>query len=199
MPLRLARLLAIIVVVGLAAIGFSQLFFHPATISPAEAARSTLDFIEKQAKEIKSKLTSGTAGEYIYGDLIGVKEVIDGDTIVLDNGEKVRYIGVDTPELDDNTKGLECYGIEATERNRDLVKGKQVRLFKDVSERDRYGRLLAYVYRDDGVFVNYELVKGGFAVAAAYPPDVQKAELFSVMEREARADKTGMWGNCNKK
>ena len=87
--------------------------------------------------------------------------VIDGDTIALENGETVRYLGVDTPETVNPTKPVQCYGPEASEANRQLVGGKRVRLER-CPDRDQYGRLLRYVYVD-GVFVEAELVRGGYA------------------------------------
>src|SRR5690606_37504664 len=111
-----------------------------------EAAKAGIAIIEEKMADFNgSEYADGSS--YRYGDLITVREVIDGDTIILENGDKVRYIGIDTPELDDNSKGVECYSVEATQENRNLVKDKKVRLYKDTNERDRYGRLLAYVYR----------------------------------------------------
>lgn len=120
--------------------------------------------------------------------------VVDGDTIVAaiggPRGTKVRLIGIDTPERD------ECFYRAATERMRALVDGKHVRLVRDVSETDRYGRLLRYVYVGD-VFVNAILVSEGFANAATYPPDVAHALEFVKLERVARAAKRGLWaGGC---
>lgn len=126
-----------------------------------------------------------------------VVRVIDGDTIeVVQNGVTYteRYIGIDTPE----THGeVEPFGQEATEANRQLVEGKMVRLEKDVSETDRYGRLLRYVYVEvegQEIMVNAELVRLGYALAATYPPDVKYAELFLQLEREAREAGRGLWG-----
>ncbi|MBU2607911.1 MAG: thermonuclease family protein, partial [Chloroflexi bacterium] len=102
-------------------------------------------------------------------DTVAVIKVIDGDTIVIEGGYRVRYIGIDTPEIHPR---LEAYGIEAWQANRRLVEGKRVRLEKDVSETDRYNRLLRYVYVD-GVFVNAELVRMGLARVKSYPPDTK--------------------------
>lgn len=122
-----------------------------------------------------------------------VSRVIDGDTIELSTGDKVRYIGIDTPE---NTTSRECFGAEATEANRKLVEGKEVNLEKDVSETDRYGRLLRYVYVGE-TMVNEELVVSGFAYASAYPPDVKYQERFLQAQQQAVAENAGLWGsNC---
>ena len=120
---------------------------------------------------------------------VEVIRVIDGDTITIEGGERVRYIGIDTPEIHPHP---EPYGIEAWQANRRLVEGKGVRLERDVSETDKYGRLLRYVYVDS-VFVNAELVKAGLAHAKAYPPDTKYQDFLEEMEAEARRAGRGMW------
>jgi len=118
-----------------------------------------------------------------------VKRVIDGDTIKVDlNGKayKVRYIGINTPEYN------QPCGDKATQANSYLVSGKTVILEKDVSETDKYGRLLRYIYVGD-LFVNAHLVKFGWAQAATYPPDVKYSDLFVSLEREARENNEGCW------
>jgi len=119
-----------------------------------------------------------------------VIQVIDGDTIIIDGGYRVRYIGIDTPEIYPET---EAFGIEAWQANCELVEGKEVRLEKDVSETDKYGRLLRYVYVDDDVLVNAELVKQGLAQAKAYPPDTKYQDYLEEVEAEARGAGRGMW------
>ena len=119
-----------------------------------------------------------------------VERVVDGDTIdvrIGDETHRVRYIGMDTPEVGDP------FAWEATERNRELVQGQTATLVKDVSETDRYGRLLRYVFVGD-TFVNYELVAQGFAMASTYPPDVACAETFVEAQRAAIAAAVGLWG-----
>jgi micrococcal nuclease len=118
-----------------------------------------------------------------------VTQVIDGDTIVIDTGHKVRYIGINTPEV---YPEQEAYGVEAWQANRKLVEGKEVRLEPDVSETDKYGRLLRYVYVDEKL-VNAELVKLGLAEATAYPPDTKYQSLLEQLEGEARKARRGMW------
>jgi micrococcal nuclease len=124
-----------------------------------------------------------------------VSRVVDGDTIELGTGERVRYIGIDTPETVDPRKEVQCFGKEASVKNKELVEGKEVRLVKDVSDKDKYGRLLRYVYVGD-VFVNEKLVSEGYARVATYPPDVAYAERFIEAERVARENKLGLWGGC---
>jgi micrococcal nuclease len=128
------------------------------------------------------------------GEWARVTKIVDGDTIHVDGDIKVRYIGIDTPETKHPTKGLEPFGREATEANRRLVMGKRVLLVKDVSETDRYGRLLRYVFLEDGTFVNLKLVEDGFARVSTYPPDVRFADLFLEAERKAREGGRGLWG-----
>jgi micrococcal nuclease len=128
-----------------------------------------------------------------------VVRVVDGDTIEvqLPDGrcEKVRYIGINTPEIHHPTKGTQPGGAEAREMNRRLVEGKTVDLEFDVQQRDKYGRLLAYVRTKDGTLVNTELVFRGFAGAATYPPNVRYADYFRTLERSAREQKRGLWGD----
>lgn len=119
-----------------------------------------------------------------------VTRIIDGDTIEVDiNGQsyRVRYIGMDTPE-----RGRP-YFDEATEANRALVAGQTVYLVKDVSDTDRYGRLLRYVYLADGTFVNAQLVEDGYAQVASFPPDVAQIDYFLELQRAARDAQLGLW------
>ncbi len=120
---------------------------------------------------------------------VRVVRVIDGDTIEIAGGAHVRYIGIDTPET---YPEKEPYGPEAKAKNIELVEGKLVTLEQDVSNTDRYGRLLRYVYVD-GVFVNGELVRLGYARAAAYPPDTRYQWQLELLEKEAKAAKLGIW------
>jgi endonuclease YncB( thermonuclease family) len=118
--------------------------------------------------------------------------IIDGDTIdVLLDGRShtVRYIGVDTPERD------APFYTEATAANAELVEGQTVILVRDVSETDRFGRLLRYVYLSDGTFVNAELLRRGYAQAVTFPPDVSHAEEFADLQTEAAAAGLGLWAD----
>ncbi|OGY23843.1 MAG: hypothetical protein A2172_05325 [Candidatus Woykebacteria bacterium RBG_13_40_15] len=122
-------------------------------------------------------------------------KVIDGDTIEIEGGQKVRYIGIDTPETVDPNETVQCFGKEASAKNKELVDGKEVRLVKDVSETDKYGRLLRYVYVGN-TFVNDYLVRQGYAHASSYPPDVKYQSKFSEAEKEARDNNRGLWSAC---
>lgn len=127
-----------------------------------------------------------------------VTQVIDGDTIsvLIDNQVyPVRYIGIDAPETKAPGEPAEPKGEEATALNRSLVEGQIVTLVKDISETDRFNRLLRYVFVPDlnGIFVNHELVRSGCAEALAYPPDVACNAFFEAAEREARAERLCLW------
>src|SRR4030043_1802256 len=121
--------------------------------------------------------------------------VIDGDTIVVTIGgqeEKVRLIGVDTPETVHPEKPVEYFGKEASEFTKRIVEGKEVRLEFDWQERDKYGRLLAYVYLSDGTFLNAEIIKQGYGFAFTKYP-FKYLEEFRKYEREARQKGRGLW------
>jgi len=125
------------------------------------------------------------------GDVATVTEVIDGDTLEVKLGGKswrLRYIGVDAPERE------EPFYEEALDFNRNLVAGGTVILVKDVSETDQYGRLLRYVYLEDGTFVNAELIRHGLARLVTFPPDVAQTSFLKDLQAEARAAGAGMWG-----
>jgi len=125
-----------------------------------------------------------------------VSKVIDGDTIEVEGGMKVRYIGVDTPETVHPLKGVQCFGRQATEKNKELVEGKKVRLEKDISETDKYGRLLRYIWIGNQM-VNEILVKEGFAFSSSYPPDIKYQERFRAAETDARVSNKGLWEQCS--
>lgn len=138
--------------------------------------------------------TRGEESDPFVGEFRVVR-VIDGDTVEIEGGERVRYIGIDAPESVTPGEPVGCFGEEASRANRELAEGKTVRLEKDVTDRDRYGRLLRYVYAGD-TFVNLELVRGGFAYAKDYPPDSAKRDVLGSAEREARAAGAGLWNVC---
>jgi micrococcal nuclease len=130
-----------------------------------------------------------------------VVRVVDGDTIVarLDSGttERVRLIGVDTPESVKPGTPVQCFALKASAYTKHLLTGKAVRLVPDAEARDRYGRLLAYVYREpDGLFVNADLVRRGYAQTLTIPPNVRFAERFLALARQARDAGVGLWSAC---
>jgi len=124
------------------------------------------------------------------GDRVRVSYVIDGDTIeVVEQGQayRVRYIGVDTPERD------EPFYQEAADANRKLVDQQEVILVRDVSETDQYGRLLRYVFLQNGTFVKAELIAQGYGRVVTFPPDVAQIDLFTQLQREAQQNRRGLW------
>lgn len=131
-----------------------------------------------------------------YGRAIKVVRVIDGDTIELINGDRLRYIGIDTPEEVDPRKPVQCFAKEAADENKTLVEGKLIIFYKDVSDRDKYGRWLGFVYLNDGTFVNLALVREGFAFSYPYKPDISKAGEFKQAEAQAHQAQRGLWTAC---
>jgi micrococcal nuclease len=129
---------------------------------------------------------------------VHVTKVTDGDTIHVSyqgQDERVRLIGIDTPEVPwYGTRG-DCFGVEAGLFARRRLSGRSVRLAFDTGRRDRYGRLLAYVYLDGELF-NLTLVRLGYARADAVPPDTRRAQEFAHAESEARAAGRGLWSAC---
>lgn len=147
-----------------------------------------------EATEATSSAALGVEGQETV-----VIEAIDGDTIEIAGGQRVRYIGIDTPETVDPRRPVGCYGKEASLENKSLVEGKKVILEKDVSETDKFNRLLRYVYvKDEGktIFINEYLAREGFAKSSSYPPDIKYQQVFIEAEREARELKKGLWGKC---
>lgn len=168
----------------------------------------TLFFFAAQRLSLRAPrvLPDVPADTGVYED-IAVVHIYDGDTIRLANGEKVRFVGVDTPESSENRKlfrdaarsgrdiqQILSMGRRAAEYTKALLGGRRVRLEFDIERRDKYGRLLAYVYRaDDGLFVNEALVKNGYAYPMTIPPNIRYADDFRKLFREAQKAKRGLW------
>lgn len=130
-----------------------------------------------------------------------VELVVDGDTVdvtVGGDGERVRLIGIDTPETKRPDTPVECFGPEATAFTQSLLPpDTPVRLERDVVGRDDYGRILAYVYRvSDGILVNYEIIRQGYARPLTIPPNAAHADLFVEAARQAERDDVGLWSSC---
>lgn len=142
---------------------------------------------------------------YDYSNIL-VKRVIDGDTLQLESGERVRLIGIDTPEMHESDRlyresqrtgqdalDIKKLGIRAWEFTKNLVEGKNVSLEFDVEKYDKYGRVLAYVYLKDGTFLNAQIIQKGYANLLTIPPNVKYAQLFLKLYQEARINKRGLW------
>lgn len=141
------------------------------------------------------------SGAYIAGtnDYLPVTKIVDGDTFWADNGTskgvKVRLIGVDAPESRNVFKKVVgYYGKEAKAYLSKMISGKNVKLIRDVDSLDQYGRTLAYVYLEDGTFINADIVKNGYAMVMTIPPNVKHADEFVKFQQEARENSKGLWG-----
>lgn len=163
------------------------------------------DQLTKPSEEIKLSVPFGKT--YNYVDIL-VKRAVDGDTLVLETGERVRLIGIDTPEMHESKKlyrdsarnkqsvdVIKRLGQRAYKITKDMVEGKRVSLEFDVEKYDPYGRLLAYVYLNDKskTFVNAEIVKQGYASLMTIPPNIKYADLFKKLYQEARENRRGLW------
>lgn len=148
------------------------------------------------AAEVSETSTEALISENDDKSYVVVERVVDGDTFVTEGGDRVRMILINTPESvhPDQSKNTE-FGEIASEYVKKLLQGKKVYLEKDVSEEDRYGRLLRYVYLEDGTFVNELIVKEGFGQIATYPPDVKYKDIILAAEQYARENKKGLWAD----
>jgi micrococcal nuclease len=131
----------------------------------------------------------------VHGERAYVARVIDGDTIELADGERVRYIGINTPESVDPRRPVQCFGKEASAYNKELVQGEWVELETDITNRDKYGRLLRYIWLGD-VLINEQLLRDGYAQVKTYPPDVKYVDRYRVAQTEAREAGRGLWHAC---
>lgn len=148
----------------------------------------------------RSEPTTTVSSGVVIGNARVVR-VVDGDTIEVDvdgRDERVRLIGIDTPESVKPESPVECFGPEASKYTESLLpEGTAIRLERDVEARDPFDRLLAYVYRvDDGLFVNLEIVRQGYAQPLTIPPNVAHADDFVDAARSAEADDVGLWAAC---
>jgi micrococcal nuclease len=132
-------------------------------------------------------------------DAAQVRRVVDGDTILLTSGERVRLIGVDTPESVKPGTPVQCFAKRASAFTHTVLDGARVQLVFGAERRDRYGRLLAYVYRArDGLFVNAELVRRGYARTLEIAPNTGHARQFAALASDARRAGKGLWGACRR-
>lgn len=161
---------------------------------------SIIDYVEENYNiDLEINLGAGN-GSKTYNDINTTKceviRVVDGDTIVVKyngNEERIRLIGVDTPEsVHPNENKNTQEGVKISDYTKERLTGKIVELELDVEERDKYGRILAYVYID-GEMYNKELLELGYAKLATYPPNVKYVEEFTKIQKEARKNKVGLW------
>jgi micrococcal nuclease len=164
-------------------------------------AASLVYFGVKSIAPAKSAPQASNEGGYFF-----VERVVDGDTLKLSNGKKVRLIGVDTPELHESDKLsrdaarsrkdasiIKGLGKKASDFTKGLVQGKRVRLEYDIKKNDRYGRILGYLYLEDGTFVNAKILSEGYGQVMTIQPNVKYADYFLKLERQARQDGKGLW------
>lgn len=187
---KLLILASLIVIIS----GFSFLWFGLQT-SLVALPTPTPTFLPTIQPEASS---SGVAG--VEGERAMVSKVVDGDTIDLEDGRTVRFVGIDTPETVDPRRPVGCFGKEASNETKSLLTNKIVILQKDISDKDKYGRILRYIYLPlefgQTLFVQDYLVREGFAKVYTYPPDVRFNEQFREAETEAKQNKKGLWGKC---
>jgi micrococcal nuclease len=161
--------------------------------------------VEYSAEEGKFMIPLGR--NYNYANIL-VTRVIDGDTLELENGDRLRLIGIDTPEIHQSQKLLrdsrrskqdiqtiQALGQRAKVFTRQLVERKRVSLEFDIERYDRYNRLLVYVFLKDGTFVNARIVEAGYAQLLTVPPNVKYVDLFKKLYKEARLNKKGLWSD----
>jgi micrococcal nuclease len=148
---------------------------------------------------ILSLLLIGAAAESAAQTWHTVKWVNDGDTIVLDTGQRVRYIGINTPEIDHEDQKAQPYGYQAKSYNTNLVGSQKIRLEYDTERRDRYGRDLAYVYLKDRTFINARLLEAGLAFYLYRKPNLKYGEILLKAQRDAMVSAKGLWRNWSEK
>ncbi len=193
-------------------IGVGSFLFYQGLVSYSNSQSKKIESVsENPLKEVLGEVTedsqekkSGSYNNNLPGfEKANVLRVIDGDTIevVLEgSSNKVRLIGIDTPETVDPRRPVGCFGKEASNEAKRLIEGKTVYLEKDISETDKYNRLLRYVYLKLGdgqlLFINDYLVRQGFGFASTFPPDVKYSERLTKAQEEARENLRGLWGKC---
>ncbi|MBI3584375.1 MAG: thermonuclease family protein [Nitrospinae bacterium] len=127
------------------------------------------------------------------GISFSVRHIIDGDTIITTSGEKIRFLGIDAPEVASEKMPAQFFSEEAKMANKNMLDGKTIRLEFDIEKIDKYGRLLAYIFLKDGTFVNAKLIEDGDARAYCIPPNVKYYSRFKKLEKEAIKNRKGLW------
>lgn len=159
-----------------------------------------LGSLQTATTAVLSPVVSPAAVQGIEGEKVIIFKVVDGDTIELEDGKSVRFVGIDTPETVDPRRPVGCFGKEASNETKKLLSGKMVILQKDITDTDKYGRLLRYIFlpleNNKMLFINDYLVREGFARAKNYPPDDKFKNRFQEAELKAKQAKKGLWGKC---
>ncbi len=156
-------------------------------------------FMVTKQPEVKSEQAEGVSFSSDSTDeLVKVVKVIDGDTIKIETGEVVRLIGIDAPETLHPSKPVACFGKESSLKAREIMEGEFVELEKDVSDRDKYGRLLRYVWKKEAL-INEILVREGYAMVSTYPPNIKYQNRLLEAQKLAREENKGLWAECNGK
>lgn len=140
-----------------------------------------------------------TAGCLSAQNWHGVKWVDDGDTIVLTTGQRVRFIGINAPEIDHQDQKAQPYGYEARAFNKNLLRSRKIRLEFDTERNDQYGRLLAYIFLPDGSFLNYRLLQNGLAFYLYRLPNLKYEQILYQAQLAAMAAGKGLWHNWKEK
>ena len=177
-------------------------------ISQSEIAEQTADTTNVKTPTIENTITPQIVSNFTAPiqpsqKIFDVVKVVDGDTIdVSINGtvERIRLIGINTPETVDPRKSVECFGVEASNKAKSLLSGKKVILESDISqgERDKYERLLRYVFFEDGTSFNLLMIKEGYAYEYTYDTPYKYQAEYRTAQKEAETNKSGLWGNvCN--
>ena len=153
---------------------------------------------------------AGKPGIAAKSEVAFVQRAVDGDTLKLSDGRRVRLIGVDTPELHysekllrdsrrtrKDIKDIQALGEGAAIFTKQLCEGKYVRIELDARKLDKYGRMLAYIYLSDGTFVNAKIIEEGYGQVMTIPPNVKYADYFLKLQREARESRKGLWADTD--
>jgi micrococcal nuclease len=148
------------------------------------------------AHQEAAAILPATPAPSVASGFVYVSRAVDGDTLELADGTLVRYLAIDTPETIHPKKPVQCYGPEASAYNKSLVEGRPVRLVRDKENTDMYGRLLPYIYLEDGTFVNLKLVADGYAKVYTVPPNIAHTRELQAAEAIAKAQGRGLWNAC---
>lgn len=165
---------------------------------PADAENTPIENATVATSTLFLHLSSSTPPEALVGDLFPIAKVIDGDTIdvaISSGTARIRLIGINTPETVDPRRPVQCFGKEASDHLKEMLTDRSVRLLADASQddKDKYGRLLRYVFRNDGLAINAELVWSGFAQEYTYKTPHRFQKEFRAYQAEAQSQGRGLW------